>query len=162
MLFIVISSLHDAKAQDDSLVSFFDIKISEYPYAVKDTLNGFGWFFDYKGSVVGLVKSLLNTSHAKIRVKNELKKYINIKCNNHSDNLNHVRLTLDILKSQYKFTIKDIYDSIDVVEMSVISDSLLLKSKTKVYYDVENQIKWTNYRKNLSPKELKDLRIVVE
>jgi hypothetical protein len=143
------------KAQNDSLTSFFDIKISEYSHEVKDTFNGFGWFYDYKGSVVGLVKSLLNTSPARIRVKNELLKYIDIKCNNHSDNLNHVKLTLDILKSQYKFKIKDIYDSIDVVEMSIISDSILLKSRTKVYFDVESQIRWSNYAKRLNPEALK-------
>jgi hypothetical protein len=156
LLFFLLCFSIDSLAQDKDLTNLFDIKIEEYSYPIKDTLNGFGWFYDFRGNLVNIITSFLNTSNARVRVKNNPQKYIRIKCNNNIKDLSHQKLTLDLLKANYKFSIKDSFDSVDVIEMTVLSDSLLIESKVKTFYPAEEMVKYANYIKTLSREEFNE------
>ena len=140
ILFIFISNFNIVIAQEAGVTQLFEIKIEEYSNPVKDTLNGFGWFYDFKGDLVSIITSFLNTSKSRVRVRNNPQKYIHIKCNNNIKDLSHRKLTLDLLKANYKFNVKDSLDSVDVIEMTVLSDSLLIDSKVKIFYPAEEMV----------------------
>jgi hypothetical protein len=149
LLILVLNILPEIKSQNEESLPFFDLKISEYKEPVKDRLNGFGWFLDYQGSLISLVKALLNEAPARIKIKNGVEKYINVQCDNKSDKVSHRKQMLDVLKMHYNFSIKDAYDSVDVIDVSVFSDSLLFATKSRIYFDAELQIKNMNFMKDL-------------
>ena len=148
--------LSSVQAQEKISNHFFKLEIEEYDYSVRDTFNGFGWFYEYKGDLINLVTYYLNTTQARIRVKNNLNKFIHVQSDNKIEGLSGRNLTLDILKAKYKFVVKDILDSVDVVVMSVISDSTLIKERVKIYYDVETDLKWTKYWADLTAEARKE------
>lgn len=156
IFFIFVLSFNDIIAQKSGITQLFDLKIEEYSYPINDTINGFEWVYDFKGNLVNLITSLLHTSRARVRVKNNLEKYVHIKCNNNIKDLSNQKLILDLLRANYRFSIKDSLDSVDVIEMTVLSDSLLLDSKVKIFYPAEEMVKYSNYIKTLSREEFKE------
>jgi hypothetical protein len=156
ILLICICSYISAQAQEKIPNHFFKLEIEEYDYPVRDTFNGFGWFYEYKGDLINIVTYYLNTTQARVRVNNNPNKFIHIQSDNKVEGLGGRNLTLDILKAKYKFSVRDIYDSVDVVVMSVISDSILIKERVKIYYNVEIDLKWTKYWANMNAEERKE------
>jgi hypothetical protein len=141
ILFFLTNYLFFVRSQEEISNHFFKLEIEEYDHPVGDTLSGFGWFYEYKGNLASLIQSFLYVSSGRVKIINDPKKFIHAKCHNGVDGLSHVKLTLDVLKAKYHFTVKDIYDSVDIIQMSIIDESILVKKEVKRPFPMEYLIK---------------------